>query len=207
MATLTEAQVARRERTLLITLLMSAWGPFVTGMAVLSSQSTTQIADFVRRSAELVALFVSWWVFRHVRRKADLSARDRARMERIASLSVAAAMLCSGSAMLLIALSRQGNDTPSGNVTLGLTIALLGLVTNGWFWRRYSLLNHEQHNVIMAAQAQLYRAKTSVDFTVAVALAAVAIAPEHPLTPQLDLLGSLIVAVYLLWSGVRAARS
>ena len=42
--------------------------------------------------------------------------------------------------------------------------------------------------------------------TAAAALAAVAIAPGHPLTRYVDLVGSLIVAGYLLWSGLRTAQ-
>ena len=37
------------------------------------------------------------------------------------------------------------------------------------------------------------------------ALAAVAIAPDHPVTRYVDLLGSVVVA-YLLWSGLRASH-
>jgi hypothetical protein len=50
--------LAGRERTLLVALLLSLWGPLATGLAVLLSQSTTQVADFVRRSVELVALAI-----------------------------------------------------------------------------------------------------------------------------------------------------
>jgi hypothetical protein len=57
----------RRERTLLVALLLSAWAPFVTGWAVVLSQSTTQVADFVRRTVELVAIAVAWAVFRRLR--------------------------------------------------------------------------------------------------------------------------------------------
>jgi hypothetical protein len=52
---------------------------------------------------------------------------------------------------------------------------------------------------VIAGQQQLYRAKASVDLCVVAALATVAIAPCHPATRYVDLLGSL----YLVWSGVR----
>lgn len=81
-----------RERTLLVALLLSLWAPLATGLAVLLSRSTTQVADFVRRSAELVALVISWAVYRHLRRRCDLSAERRARLERLATRSVAAAL-------------------------------------------------------------------------------------------------------------------
>ena len=49
MRDLSAKQVAARERTLLIALLLSMWAPLATGYAVLMSHSTTQLADFIRR--------------------------------------------------------------------------------------------------------------------------------------------------------------
>lgn len=48
----TQEQSAARQRTLLIALLLSMWAPLVTGIAVVMSTSTTQLADFVRRTVE-----------------------------------------------------------------------------------------------------------------------------------------------------------
>lgn len=222
-------------------LLLSLWGPLATGLAVVSSHSTTQLADFIRRSVELVALFVSWWVFRHLERQKlgggagrDRPGRstfaprpqrqgrkppwtvawsalrtmgNRAGLERMAGLSVAAAMGCSGLVMLAVATSRFSTFEPGGNVYPGLAIAGLGLLTNAWFWRRYSVMTREHYSPIIAAQRQLYNAKAFVDLCVLVALAAVAIGPAHPATRYVDILGSVAVAFYLLWSVVRTLRT
>ncbi len=204
---LSREQASSREKTLLTALLLSASGPLFTGLAVINSQSSTQLADFIRRGVELVALFLSWWIFRRIHRSADLSAESQARMERTVGLAVAVTMLVSGVIMLSIAASRLSTFEPGGSVTLGLTIAVLGLITNGWFWRRYRSLTREQYSAVIAAQQQLYRAKALVDLGVVVALGTVAAAPLHPLTPVIDLLGSVLVALYLLWSGFRAARA
>jgi len=203
---LSKEQSSSREKTLLIALLLSAPGPLVTGIALISSHSTTQLADFIRRGVELVAIFISWWVFRQLRRNAGLGEAHQGRLERTAGLSTAGAMACSGVVLLVVALSRVSRFEPGGNVTMGLTIAVLGLVTNTWFWWRYTALTREQYSAVIAAQQQLYRAKASVDLCVVVALAAVAIAPAHPATHYVDLLGSVMVAVYLLWSGLRTAQ-
>lgn len=204
---LSKEQTASREKTLGTALLLSAPGPLVTGIAVITSQSSTQLADFLRRGVELAAIFISWWVFRKLSRGDTLEAAQRARLERAAGLSTAAAMAVSGVVLLGVALSRVAVFAPSGSVVMGLVIAVLGLLTNGWFWRRYAAMSREQYSAVIASQEQLYRAKTSVDLCVAAALAAVAIAPAHPATRYVDLLGSVIVAGYLLWSGLRAARS
>jgi divalent metal cation (Fe/Co/Zn/Cd) transporter len=207
MSDLTKAQAAKRERTLLIAFLLSLPGPLVTGVAALSSHSATQLADFIRRTVELVALFLSWWVFRKIQRNPALGEADRLRLERMAGLSVAGAMICSGVVMLLVAISRLGVYEPGGRVTLGLIIAILGLLTNGWFWRRYTILTREHYSSVIAAQQKLYRAKACVDLCVVAALTAVAVAPTHPMTRYIDVLGSIVVAGYLMWSGLRMAQT
>jgi len=206
MTSLSKKQTSSREKTLGTALLLSASGPLVTGYALLTSQSTTQLADFLRRGVELVAIFIAWWVFRRLHRGDAPDEAQRARLERAAGLSTAGAMACSGVALLGVAISRLPVFEPGGNVIPGLAIAVLGVLTNGWFWRRYDAMTREQYSTVIAAQAQLYRAKTTVDLCVFAALAAVAVAPGHPLTRYVDLLGSVMVSVYLLWSGLRAAR-
>jgi divalent metal cation (Fe/Co/Zn/Cd) transporter len=203
---LSREQAASRERTLLAAVLLSMWAPLTTGIAVLLSDSTTQVADFVRRSVELVALIVAWQLFRHLQRHTELSPAGRAWLERVAALSVAVALLCSGTVMLLLAATRVDTFQPGGNVYPGLVIAVLGLITNSWFWRRYARMNREHYDAVIDSQRHLYRAKALVDLCVGVALASVAISPGHIVTRYVDLLGSLTVAAYLLWSGWRSIR-
>ncbi len=206
MSPLTQEQIASREKTLLAALLLSMWAPLATGIAVLLSHSTTQLADFVRRTVELVALAISYGVFRYLEHRRTPDDAERARLESIAGHCVAGAMAISGLVMIVIAVSRVGTFVPGGNVYPGLAIAVMGLGVNTWFWRRYARLNREQHNLIIAAQSQLKRAKSLVDLCVIAALAAVAINPTHPVTRYIDIIGSLAVALYLLWSGLQAAR-
>jgi divalent metal cation (Fe/Co/Zn/Cd) transporter len=207
MTNLSEEQVVSRERTLLTALLLSSLGPLVTGLAAFSSRSTTQLADFVRRSIELVALFLSWWVFRRIQRNTVLSKADKSRLERATGLSVAGTMICSGMVMLIVSLSRRSVFEPGGKVASGLMIAVLGLITNGWFWWRYTVLTREQYGPVIAAQQKLYRAKASVDLCVVAALTTVVAAATHPATRYVDILGSIAVAGYLLWNGLRTVQS
>lgn len=204
---LTPQQSARRERTLVAAIALSAFGPFATGAAVLMSRSSTQMADFVRRTVELAAMIVSWLVFRHLARAADTPAVRRAHLERVANLGVAAAMAISAVVLAVLALAPRDASAPYGNVYPGLAIAVMGLAVNAWFRRRYSRMTRERFDAIIAAQARLYLGKTAVDCCVAVALAAVALAPMHPVTALVDPAGSLAVAGYLGWCAFRTARS
>ncbi|MBW6455092.1 MAG: cation transporter [Trueperaceae bacterium] len=195
---------ARRERTLFVALLLSAWAPFVTGWAVVLSQSTTQVADFVRRTVELAAIAVAWAIFRRLRRRRP-GPSDAERLERLAAWAVAAALGVSGGVTLLLSVRRAADFAPGGDVRLGLLVAVLGLLTNGWFWRRYAGFARERPGRLMDGQRTLYRAKVAVDACVIAALASVALAPGRPATRWIDLAGSVAVALYLLWSAVRAA--
>jgi divalent metal cation (Fe/Co/Zn/Cd) transporter len=208
MVELSKEQAAGREKTLLTALLLSVWAPLATGIAVILSQSTTQVADFIRRTVELVALFVSWRVFRYLHRHSEpVTEAQKVRLERAAGLCVAAALACSGVVMLVLAAVRMRSFQPGGNVYPGLAIALLGLVVNVWFWRRYARLNREQYNTIIDAQRQLYRAKSLVDLCVIAALLAVALQPAHSLTRYIDIVGSVVVALYLVTCGAGTART
>lgn len=202
----TEKQTAVRQKTLLVALLLSMWAPLVTGIAVVMSTSTTQLADFVRRTVELIVLFVSWWVFRYIANNKNLAPDKAAHLEKISGLSVSAAIGTSALIMLVITISRTGTVEPGGNVYPGLIIATLGFMVNTWFWQRYARLNREQYSSIINAQRQLYQAKALVDLLVIAALGTVAAAPDYYLTGYIDYLGSYILVGYLFWNSIRTAK-
>ncbi|SHI89202.1 cation transporter [Lutispora thermophila] len=195
-------QSINREKVMLMSLLLSAPGPIVTGIPAILSHSATQIADFLRRTAELVALFVSWWIYRKHHHNQVYENKYRNHMEHIANLSVSEAMICSGMAMIVVGVFRLFIYNANGNVIMGLIIAALGLLTNSWFWWLYRKMTQEKYNQVIAGQEKLYRAKTCVDLCVVTALTSVAIAPNHPATQYIDAIGCVIVAFYLLYNGV-----
>lgn len=199
-------QSRRRERVLLTALLLSAPGPIALGIPAVISHSATQMADFVRRTAELVALFVAWWIFRRLQQLRATDSASRAHLERVASLTVAGALLCSGIAMAVAGAARLFTDKVSGNVLVGLVIAALGLLVNTWFWQRYQNMARERFDAVIAGQQRLYRAKVAVDLSVVTALALIVIAPAHPATRYIDALGCTIVAYYLLHNSLGMLR-
>ncbi|MBX3141479.1 MAG: cation transporter [Trueperaceae bacterium] len=196
---------AKSERTLLASWLLSAPGPVVTGIAVAMSSSATQIADAIRRTLELVALFTGWWTFR--RRKRVASDAERLSLERRSETSVAVAMAISGVIMLLIGGYRFLNYAPGGNVIVGLIVAVLGGGVNATFWVRYTRLLHHSPDPVLAGQLKLYRAKTMVDLAVTTALLTVALIPTQPVTRYVDTLGSMFVACYLILQALSFRRA
>ena len=186
---------------MLASVIMSSPGAVVTGVAAIFSTSGTQLADFLRRTAELAALLVSYFVFRKIQRKNDITAADRQKLELTANLCVSAAMIIAGVMMLILAAIRIGSYTPSGNVAAGLIIALLGVATNGFLCFRYRLLSRKSGSEIISAQFKLYKAKTAVDTCVSIVLLTVALVPNNPSTKYVDIIGTALVALYLLYNG------
>lgn len=188
-------------RTLLWSVLMSAPGPLVVGLGLLMGRSSTQIADFVRRTSELLAIVMSFVVYRLTTRDGAVDEARRVCLERRSNAFVGA-MMCLGGAFMIV-LAFLGGSGEKGNVIPGLCIAVLGVIANTIFWRRYTRLNRAEPNAILAVQARLYGAKSLVDACVTAALLAVAVAPGSAVAAWLDFAGSIVVALYLIWCGLR----
>lgn len=188
-------------RTLLWSVIMSSPGPLVVGLGLLAGRSSTQSADFVRRSAELLAIIASFVVYGITTKDGICDERRKAKLERISNAFVGAMMCIGGGLMLVLAWASE--ETDKGNVIPGLAIAVMGVIANTIFWIKYNRLHKAEPNAILLVQSRLYRAKSLVDGCVTIALLSVAIVPASLLSFWLDLLGSVIVAIYLIWCGVR----
>ena len=194
----------RGYRTLLLSVLMSSYGPVILGLGLRVGHSSTQIADFTRRTAELLALIVAFVVYAVTNRRQELSEAEKRALERKGNLFTGVIMCISGLSMLL--LSVLSRNTDKGNVVPALVIAFLGAVANSIFWRRYTALYRRQGNAILGVQARLYGAKTAVDTCVVIALAAVLILPGTKASFRLDRIGSLLVALYMIRCGITTIR-
>jgi len=188
-------------KTLLMSVVMSAPGPLIIGFGLMLGQSSTQIADFVRRSAELLGIIAAYIIYKITTKNGVCDDEKKTRLERLSNIFVGAMMCLGGALMLLLALTADNTD--KGNVITGLVIALLGVVANTLFWRKYSRLNKAEPNAILAVQARLYRAKSLVDGCVSAALLTVMLFPNTPLAFWFDMIGSAVVAVYLIWCGIK----
>ena len=188
-------------KTLLWSILMSSPGPLVVGLGLIAGRSSTQIADFVRRSAELLAIIMSFVVYTMTQKDGICDEKKKQIFEKRSNIFVGSMMCLAGVIMAVLALTAQNAE--KGNVIPGLAIAVLGVVANSIFWVKYTRLNKTEPNAILAVQARLYRAKTLVDISVTVALTSVLIAPQSAVSYWFDMIGSLIVAIYLAWCGAQ----
>jgi len=186
---------------MLLSVLMSSPGPLIVGLGLLSGKSSTQLADFIRRSIELLALIVAFVIYQVTNKNGVCDEAKKSRLERICNIFVGFSMCFCGIIMTVLAFLSDKQET--GNVIPGLIVALLGVVANTLFFFKYTKLNRETPNSILAVQARLYGAKSLVDCCVTLALATVALFPTSSITPYVDLVGSVIVALYLCWCGVK----
>jgi divalent metal cation (Fe/Co/Zn/Cd) transporter len=188
-------------KTLLASILLSSPGPLTLGIGLIFGHSSTQIADFVRRTAELMAIVVSFITFIRVTKHPEYSDSKIDEMERRANSLVGAIMCLSGSFMIIVALFMSSKN--KGNVIMAFVIAFLGLLVNVFFWIRYSRLYKKNNNEILGTQGKLYGAKSLVDICVTSSLLSVILMPMSMISFYLDKIGSILVSLYLIYSGVR----
>ncbi|MBQ6934144.1 MAG: cation transporter [Clostridia bacterium] len=188
------------EKTLLLSVIMSAPGPLILGLGLLSGRSTTQIADFVRRNSELLAIIVAYITYKITMKKPE----NKENIERFSNQFVGAMMCLGGTLMMLITLFSENTD--KGNVIPALIIAIMGVIANTLFWLKYAKINCAEPNPIIAVQSRLYRAKSLVDWCITIALLSVVFMPASPVSYWLDFVGSIIVAAYLVWCGIKTLK-
>ena len=186
-------------KTLLMSVIMSSPGPLVVGLGLLVGRSSTQIADFVRRSIELLAIILSFAVFCMTAKDGGIDEVKKQRYEKYTNILVSEAMLISGIIMIILAVTSDVEE--NGNVIPSLIIALLGLVANSYFWVRYRKLGTQTGNKLLIAQSNLYRGKTLVDTSVFVALGVVLFAKDAAVSYTVDLVGTVCVSIYLAFTG------
>ena len=161
------------KNTLLMSMLVSLPGPLIVGIGLLFGESSTQIADFFRRSIELLAIILSFIVYLITTKDDYVDNLKKAKLEKYTNLFVSVVMIICGLIMIILALIYPSDE--KGDVTLGLIIALLGLAANSFFWIRYTMLSKKTNNNILKVQSKLYKAKTFVDCSVSVTLLVVLI--------------------------------
>ena len=188
------------KRTLLFSIITSSPGPLVIGLGLLIGKSSTQIADFVRRSIELLAIILAFIVFTLTTKDDNVDEVKKQKYEKNTNLFVSIAMIVSGVIMIILAISSKQED--KGNVIPGLVIAGLGFIANSFFWLKYTKLSKETNNKILKVQSKLYRAKTFVDCSVVIALSVVLFSTNPIVSFYFDLIGTICVSVYLIFTGI-----
>lgn len=188
------------KKTLLWSIITSAPGPLVVGIGLIVGKSSTQLADFIRRAIELLAIILSFVVYSVTTKDNYVDEDKKAKLEKGTGLFISLAMITSGVIMLILALTSKQEE--KGNVIFGLIIAVLGVIANCYFWLRYKKLSALSSNAVLLSQSKLYRAKTFVDLSVTVSLSVVLLSTSAALRYYFDLIGTVLVSAYLIFTGV-----
>ena len=190
------------KRTLLTSLLFSAAGPLFLGIGAVMGRSSTSISNLINKSVELMANIVSFVIYGKVHNDSDGSVDEvkKKQLEKTANRIVGAVMIVS--AVVLIATAIFTSTTIGGNMIVTILFSLQGVAMNCAFWRKYKKLSEQNNDAILNAQSKLYRGKTLVDLCVLIAMLFAAIAPTSPITAIVDKAGSIIVSLYLAYSGL-----
>ena len=184
-----------------MSIIMSSPGPLVVGLGLIIGRSSTQIADFVRRSAEFLAIVMSFVVYTVTLKYRDKDDERVRRLEKSANIAFGILIGIAGLVMTFITFALHTED--KGNIIPALAIALLSASANSVFWVKYTRLHRAGAGAIMAVQARLYRAKTLIDTGVFAILLTILVAPQSGFAHWLDFSGSLLVAIYLTWCGIK----
>ena len=190
--------MSKQKKTLILSIVFSSFAPIVTGLALLLTDASTQLADFLRRTIELFVLIMALYTYNKTAQLEPTAPKRKileTRQRRLVSLVL---LMTATFLSVFIVRSILDPSVPSGNVIPGLTIASFGLVFNGGFFFRYRSLHKREANTVMDAQAKLYGTKSLIDASVIIALASVLVMPGSQISYWIDLVGSFIIVVYLV---------
>ena len=189
-------------KTLIMSVIMSSPGPIVVGIGLVIGQSSTQIADFIRRSIELLAIIFSLIIYCMTTKDNYTDELKKQKLEKGTNIFVSITMIISGIIMIILALLSSQKER--GNVIPGLVIAILGVIANCIFWLKYQKLGEQDNNSILKIQSKLYRAKTFVDCSVTIALLVVLFSSNNLVAYYFDVVGTFVVSLYLIYTGVKS---
>lgn len=188
-------------KTLIMSIIMSSPGPLVVGLSLINGNSTTQLADFLRRTIEFLAIVLAFIVFCLTSNEETIDIERKARLEKYSNIFVSISMVISGIIMLVLGVFNQNQD--KGNLIPSMIIALLGLSSNGIFWFKYRKMAKMTGDELFKTQTSLYGGKIFVDLSVFTSLTVVLFSKNHTLSYYFDLVGTMCVAIYLIYSGIK----
>jgi len=204
------ASYARKQRTVLISLVIDfvLWIPDI--IAAVLSGSIVLFADAVKCANEIIATFFAYLTIRKMA-KGGAGAYDygMGKLETITSVVTGGVMFVSLAIVFIIALYRVAvpAELVHDGVYLGIVLMVMGVSMNSWLWMKNYRFNQREPSPIMDSQWRLFRAKAFADFSVLAALIASMELSAYSWSLYIDPLASFVIAGFLLFSGYRVITS
>lgn len=190
-----------KEGTLRAAWIISSGAPLVTGFAFYQSGSVSVLADFFRRTLELMVLFSNWLIYKKILKSEDSAKKiDEKKLEGYAARGVMVVMGISFVVIFFNAILQLKDPEPLGEIWAAMTIGILGILVNGTFWWKNRSLAKREESSIFYAQWKLYRAKALMDVTLIIILSSSKIFEGYPPALYFDPAGSIIMSFFLLYS-------
>jgi cation diffusion facilitator family transporter len=177
----------------------------VTFGALVASQSSVVLADFLKTALEFVAVLLAWFAIRRITRGAGATYEfGIGKLENLSSLAVAALMILVF--LIIVGNAIRNIILPSHIVGIGIYVSLVLQVVyggiNGALWKHAQRAASGENSPIMAAQAKLFFTKVVGNVFIFVSLAGSLALADYSWSLYIDPIASLVIAGSILMSAV-----
>ena len=166
-------------------------------VSVIFGTSSTETADLVRRSCDVLSVLLAYVAFEITARIDPKNEITRKRIEAFVKYFTGATMCVSG--IIMIDISIVGFGGEKGRVIVSFVLALIAALTNAILYFNYRSMK----NSILAVQAKTHFAKMFFNVLVSVILLVWLVVPSATVKSYVDLIGSLFISGYMLLCGVK----
>lgn len=191
----------QRERSILVSWLLGILSVIPDIVVTIMTQSVTMLTDVFRTGTDTMASFLSWLTVRKISRGHTAKYNyGYGKLENLASLAVAGAMILSFFVIVFSAVERLHTPRNIHNIFMGIVFTVFAGAANSLCWYRNKRLARHAPSPVMESQWRLFRAKTMINLCVLTSLVLSAIFHEHAWSRFIDPLGSMLLASFLLFS-------
>ncbi len=195
----------KKETTLQRAWILSLLGLVAVSFAYYVGESNTIHADFLRRGVEFLSLLGSWIVFLIISKK-SLSSSAGKKLESFSSIFIALVMFISFIFISYNAYKEFIEPSETGWLLPGIIVALVALVNNSYFWRKYNKIVKEESTQIIESQRRLYRSKALGDIVVFLTLISTVLLGAYDWHQYIDPAGSVLIALFILFSALKILK-
>jgi hypothetical protein len=158
--------------------------------------NSTQIADLIKRSGDFLTVALAWLVY-ELTILNSIKIRTKIRLEKFIKYFTGISMCLGGLIMIYVAFA--DSDGAHGNMLPSLFLATTGALINIWLCFNYRSMK----NPVLLIQAKLHRTKALLDGGLAAILLTWLLCPHDTVRHYADIVGTVIISLYLIWSGFK----
>lgn len=171
-------------------------GPFLLVMGMLGGANTTQIADLIKRSCDLLTEVLAWLIY-ELTLCNFIKNNTKHALEKLVKYFTGASMCISGGVMIYVAVADFGGT--HGNMYPSLFLAVTGAVINVILYLNYRSMN----NAVLSIQAKLHKVKALFDIALTAILLVWILCPHGAVREYFNVFGTALISLYMIFSGIR----